>query len=138
MERVRNEPPADADRVNDLYWASERTVDEIVADLAIGRSTLYAALEPLQIGVLCECGGTFAFANRMSRSAGRAFCLDCGAEQLADLVEVIDAEARAARPADEPEGDGRARRALGVGGATVLGVAAGAAAAWTIRKQGVL
>lgn len=140
METVRSERPADAERVNDLYWASDRTVDEIVADLAIGRSTLYAALEPLPIGVVCDCGGAFAFANRMSRSAGRAFCIDCGAEQLAERVEVIeaDAESDATRRAEGTEGEGSARRALGVGGATALGVAAGAAAAWTIRKQRML
>jgi hypothetical protein len=76
--------PNDADqavveRVNDLYWHSERTVTDLLAELALSRNALYNALQPLTTGHGCpDCDSTLVYTNRSNRSSNRASCPDCG------------------------------------------------------------
>jgi hypothetical protein len=68
-----------AERVNDLYWHSERTVTDLLAELDLSRNALYNALQPLSTGHGCpDCDSTLVYTNRSNRSSSRASCPDCG------------------------------------------------------------
>src|SRR5688572_25290468 len=68
-------------RLNELYWKSSMTIDEIVDDLGVGRNTLYSAVMPFNSGVACpNCGETLVFTNRTNRASGTAVCASCGVE----------------------------------------------------------
>lgn len=141
-----------ADRINELYWDSDQTVDEIVDELGIGRNTLYSAVRPQPAGASCpDCGGPVAYANRSNRSAETATCVDCGAEvDLAAMPEETEIEAFAREGEGGPhvpERDGgwarwreelaavAPERAAMIGGAAALGVVFGAVAARAAREM---
>jgi ribosomal protein S27AE len=159
---TENRGQADANR---LYWHSESTVDEIVNDLGIGRSALYAAVHPISAGSTCpNCGNRMVFTNRSNRSAGRAVCGACGTQALSSDRESNERrEAGTSRetPLDgvsdgwRPDAEERSfapehglwyrwredlstvepQRAAMVGGAAVLGVVVGAAAIRAVREM---
>jgi hypothetical protein len=111
-----------------------------------------------------DCGTGLVFANRSARAAGRARCAECGRTHVLggsshpfDRATQAEAEADAAPSADRPRGAPRPprlpsgglpargewrgalaavepHRALLIGGAALLGVAAGAAAVNAIRR----
>ena len=150
---------------NRLYWHSDSTVDDIVSDLGIGRSALYAAIHPISAGSSCpNCGNRMVFTNRSNRNAGRAVCGVCVTQTLLpDREEDEQAEADSARetPLDQatdgwrPDREERGfipehglwsrwredlstvepQRAALVGGAAALGVMVGAAAARAVREM---
>lgn len=69
------------ERVNELYWSGERTVDEIVEELGISRTALYTSIEPVPSGVTCaDCHERMVFPNRTARDRGVAVCPRCGRE----------------------------------------------------------
>lgn len=81
------------ERANELYWQSEQTIDQIVEELGIGRSTLYSNVRPQPAGASCpECGERLVYTNRSNRSAGVGTCRVCGAR--------AEVDAAAAQPAD--------------------------------------
>jgi hypothetical protein len=134
-------------RLNDLYWSSGYTVDEILAELGVGRNTLYASIEPLSTGVICTaCGEILVFTNRMHRAAGTGACLPCGIErELGDGRAESWQTGRAGTDAEDEVQDGlwgRWREDIGsvaperaalIGGAAALGVVVGAAAVRALR-----
>ena len=68
--------------LNQLYWNTERTVEEILTEKSIGRATLYRHIRPLSADAECSrCGSDLAYPNRNSRSAGAAVCTGCGHEE---------------------------------------------------------
>lgn len=148
-----------ADRVNELYWNSDRTIDDITDDLGISRNALYTSIHPLTAGASCpDCGHDMEFTNRTHRDSGMAVCAECGEE--ADVRGGPPTVSRAKRrgptrspgEADRWSGDGEngesgwsrwrddlaavepERYAL-VGGAAALGVMLGAAAARALRQR---
>lgn len=135
------------ERLNDLYWNSGLTVDEIVSDLGISRNALYAALEPIPTGEKCTvCGGKLVFPNRTHRTAETGTCEECGIEST--LGEIAPSRANGSGPASfassmnveafrhmldsleaiEP------RRAAMIGGAATVGMLIGIAATRTLRS----
>lgn len=69
------------ERVNELYWSGNRTVDEIVGELGISRTALYTSIEPVPSGVTCaDCHERMVFPNRTARDRGVAVCPRCGRE----------------------------------------------------------
>jgi ribosomal protein S27AE len=87
-------------RANRLYWSSPDTVDEIAAELGMGRSALYSAIRPASAAADCpRCGAGLVFANRSARAAGRARCPECGATQM--LGESAHPSDRVREPAAE-------------------------------------
>lgn len=92
---------ASPDRVNELYWDSDTSVEEIVKELDISRRALYTAVRPVSAGRSCqECGERMVFANRTRRESGAATCLSCGAEFNA--AKRSDSE-RASTPRRDPD-----------------------------------
>jgi hypothetical protein len=153
---------SDQDRLrqqaSNLYWHSEDTVEQLASRLGMSRKAVYAAVQPLDVGVTCTaCGEPLVFSNRTSRAAGMANCLGCeaqvtlGEEQLRSHLTLAD------RVAEDADGSVRAvpvakpqrrltqlkeelaavppGRAAKIGGAAALGVAIGAAAVKAIKKR---
>lgn len=140
-----------AERANELYWSGSMTVDEIVEDLGISRTSLYSTIEPVAAGLVCaDCHERMVYTNRTMRDRGVAVCPNCGRES-----EPGEARGRlddAAEPGGGPGGVGRRdaaadafeqvrqtlrtvppERVALVGGAAALGIIAGALAARVLR-----
>jgi len=134
------------EQVNELYWGSDRTVDEILNDLRIGRSTLYSSIQPAPAGSTCpNCGSEMVYTNRTSREAGVPVCLSCASASRGFESGSERASQQFEGPMREPESPwSRWRedfaavtpeRAAMVGGAAALGVVFGAAAARMIQEM---
>lgn len=147
------------DRLNQLYWNTDRTIGDITDELGVSRNALYTSIHPLAAGADCPgCGEAMVFSNRTHRDSGMAVCRECGTE--ADVREG-ESPAASATPASRqragPASKGRSehesnghsgwdrwredlasvdpeRYAL-VGGAAALGVVLGAAAARALRHR---
>jgi len=144
LDPTTNEPTRQ--QLNQLYWSSSQTIDEILADLGIGRNTLYSLLDPLPAGLDCPtCVDYMVFTNRTNRASGTAICVVCGIEGT--VAEPVDqprsrleeagdgleaANGRNPRWRDELGSVAPERAAL-IGGAAALGVVVGAAAARALR-----
>ena len=139
-------PPVDS-RLDDLYWNTDRTIDDIVDELDLSRSTLYASISPVPAGATCPtCSGMLYYTNRMNRAARVASCESCGLERELDDFEAEDRPwvgnggspstngASAIERWREELGEVEPRRAALIGGAAALGVMLGAAAVRTLRS----
>jgi hypothetical protein len=146
------------DRVNELYWDSDRTVGDITDELGLSRNALYTAIHPLAAGASCaDCGERMVYTNRTRRDSKAPICRSCGSEgalgggsRLRDEGGGTDAgrgngDPRTARLAAGPPGWTRWRDELAsveperfalVGGAAALGAVLGAAAAHALRDRG--
>lgn len=148
-----------ADRVNELYWSSDRTIGDITDDLGISRNALYTSIHPLSAGTSCpDCGSDMVFTNRTHRDSGMAACTECGEE--VDVRGEPTGASRASRGGSARSSGGSARpsenghegesgwsrwrddlasvepeRFALVGGAAALGVMLGAAAARALRQR---
>ncbi len=150
MPEVHTSESSAGEKVNELYWNSERTVDEIVDELGIGRNTLYSAVRPQPTGASCpDCGEGLVFTNRSNRTSSTATCSGCDRE--VDLSERPEEEGESLSPRLDshrhdraPDGRGWSRwrqdlaavapeRAAMIGGAAALGVVVGAVAARAMR-----
>lgn len=68
-------------RVNERYWSSDDSVNQIAVELELSKSALYAMIAALPAGRACPgCGREAAFANRTARDRGRLSCAPCGWE----------------------------------------------------------
>lgn len=153
------------ERANALYWSSDDTVDQVAGQLGVTRNALYSAVRPLPAGAECpDCGSGLVYPNRSSRTAGRAMCLACertfSTSELGSPEEGGAAGGHAHWHAHLQEhghghehggGSGELRerlaqwredlaaveprRAAMIGGAAVLGVLAGVAAATALRNR---
>lgn len=108
MAQTIDGPESAGDRANELYWSSPLTVDDIVADLGISRSTLYGAIEPVPAGLVCaDCQERMVHGNRTMRDRGIAACPSCGRETApGEAVAEEGGEVRGRRtgaPADEAD-----------------------------------
>jgi len=78
-----------AKHANELYWGSERSVNELADDLDLSKGALYGMIEPLGAGLDCpDCGSELQYANRTAREKGFVSCSDCGFEEEEVLVRV--------------------------------------------------
>ena len=136
--------PALAERLNDQYWNSDRTIDEIIGSEGISRNRLYESVRPYSIANRCQaCGEELVFPNRRSRVAGTALCPACGTE--ANVERPGDSEGAEANgsPSSVTGGDGsfvqpdgwglKDRKKAIIGGVAALGVMLGAAATRVIK-----
>jgi len=148
MENDRKMDEMTNERLNELYWTSSRTIDEIVEELGIGRNSLYALVEPLDAGSGCSvCPEQLVFTNRTNRAAGTALCISCGNEMVivGSIIEGTVA-GETDRPVHGQNGEDGSwtrwrddlgsvapERAALIGGAAALGMVVGAAAARALR-----
>ncbi|MQA90125.1 MAG: hypothetical protein GEU90_07810 [Gemmatimonas sp.] len=132
-------------RLNELYWYTGRTIEEIVRELGVNRNTLYASIRPLPSGMTCTtCGAAVVFANRTKRSSGIGLCEGCSIETV--FLAELDSDAPA--PLDAPAPDNQRRwerwreelvavppeRAALIGGAAALGAIFGTVAVKAARR----
>jgi predicted RNA-binding Zn-ribbon protein involved in translation (DUF1610 family) len=136
----------DGARINELYWQSAFTIDQILDQVGSTRSQLYTAILPVSADSPCPtCAEILVFTNRTSRSSRRASCPGCGLEaQLADGGARPSANRRRRRAnGDGDRGHGQWKdelravssdRAALIGGAAALGIVVGAAATRMARE----
>ena len=141
MSSQLTEPAASAERVNELYWNSGLTVDQITEEMGIGRNTLYSSLRPSAAGEPCPaCGTDLVYTSRTSRASGTAVCENCGLTRRIGEVSNEGVIGEPPRPnGSGPTGRARSREASAVrvariGGAVVLGALLGTAAGRVVRK----
>jgi hypothetical protein len=138
----------DSTRLNDLYWSSSRTIDEIIGELGIEKKALYTLIQPLDAGQGCAtCREHLVFTNRTNRASGTAVCVSCGSEALiSEGVIRTEPRVRSVPPPGESWDENGQRaswteelvsvapeRAALIGGAAALGVMVGAAAVKALR-----
>ena len=67
-----------ADQANELYWRSERSVNQIAEAMDLSKSGLYALISPLPAERACpECGEGLVFPNRTTKHKAVASCPEC-------------------------------------------------------------
>lgn len=65
-------------RANELYWASDESVNQIAERLDLSKSALYGMIGPLMSGSGCPiCGAEVEFANRTARDRDELSCPMC-------------------------------------------------------------
>ena len=136
-------------RLNNLYWNSGRTIEEIVEDLGVSRNYLYSSIEPVPAGSLCPmCTGMLVFTNRSSRASGTGTCESCGMEsEVAEPLGETEVDIIGAGFSVNGNGNGRRldwlqddlagvepRRAAMIGGAAAMGMLVGTMVIRTIRN----
>lgn len=120
----------DAERANELYWGSDRSVNDLADDLELSKGALYALIDPLPADLECpECGGEMHYANRTARDRGYVTCEDCGLEEEETLVRIESGDTSALP--DSVVGAPATRTLIG---AALLGAAAGFALARLVDR----
>ena len=101
--------PEAAERANNLYWTSGRSVNQIAEELDLSKGALYGILEPEKSGLGCPlCGDEVGYPNRTAKERGSLECPTCAWDGSADeTTSYIDpgsdgdvADSRPALPAD--------------------------------------
>jgi hypothetical protein len=68
-------------RANELYWSSDRSVNQIADELDLSKGTLYGMIRPLQADISCPaCTQEVVFPNRTAKERGLVVCPSCGWE----------------------------------------------------------
>lgn len=111
----------DTERANELYWGSDRSVNELAEDLDLSKGALYSLIRPLAAGLDCpECGGEMSYANRTARDRGYVTCGGCGLEEEETLVRIESGDTSVLPDSVGPMPDTRM-----LVGTALLGAAAG-------------
>jgi len=124
-------------RANELYWGSERSVNQIAEDLDLSKGALYGLLQALPAGVGCPlCGSEVVYSNRTAKERGRLECPTCDWEGAADEVaaEALEGSETALTGPLPRDPDSADRYRTIVGGA-LLGAAAGLALVFWARRR---
>jgi hypothetical protein len=78
-------------RANELYWSSDRSVNQIADDLDLSKGVLYGLIRPRPAGLACPaCAAELVHTNRTALDRGLVDCPVCGwegAEEEADPYE---------------------------------------------------
>ena len=127
------------DRVNDLYWGSDKSANQIAEELDLSKGAFYAMIRPLASALSCpECGNEVTHSNRTAKERGQVNCRACswsGTEEDTLPYEPAAEEFAAGATLAPPEQPLDARTRTIAGGA-LLGAAVGLALGlWVWRKQ---
>lgn len=126
---------------NELYWGSERSVNQIAEQLDLSKGALYGMIQPVPGGLGCPvCGEEVVFANRTARERGVLSCAQCAWKGDEDETVALGEDGAVTLPfyteEDEvvvptPVDRSRART---IAGGALLGAAVGLALVlWTRR-----
>jgi predicted RNA-binding Zn-ribbon protein involved in translation (DUF1610 family) len=96
---------SDADsRANELYWGSDRSVNQIADELDLSKGALYEMIRPLAAGFGCPlCGAEVVHSNRTAKERQRVDCPACGWDGTED--DTIPMEGRAPRTDAKASGE---------------------------------
>lgn len=126
---------------NELYWGSERSVNQIAEQLDLSKGALYGMIQPLPGGLGCPvCSEEVVFANRTARERGVLSCAQCAWKGDEDETVALGEDGAVTLPVYSEEDEvvvptpvDRSRARTIVGGA-LLGAAVGLALVlWTRR-----
>jgi hypothetical protein len=127
-----------AERANDLYWGSKRSVNQIADEMNLSKGALYAMIRAQPSGLGCPlCGDEVAFANRTSKERGRLDCTTCDWDGSVDETTGYVAESKdpVALPEPLPPLPARRNRTRTVAGGALLGAAVGLALVLWARRR---
>jgi len=66
-------------RANELYWGSERSVNQIADELDLSKGVLYGIIRPRPSGLACPtCGQEVVYPNRTAKGRRLVACASCG------------------------------------------------------------
>ena len=135
------------DRANELYWGSDRSVNQIAEDLDLSKGALYGMIRPLPAAMGCPtCGTEVVHPNRTAQERGQVDCPACGwdgaedetvpwhADRLEDGVTGGRAGTPRGAPRRAPEPEAVTGSGIVLGGA-LLGAAAGLALILWARRR---
>ena len=90
-------------RANELYWESDKSVNQIADELELSKGMLYGMIRPLPAGLPCpRCSSDLEYANRTARERGLISCRTCTLELDAAQAQSSPAPASVAAPAFAP------------------------------------
>ena len=96
-------------RANELYWDTERSVNQIADELDLSKGALYAALEPKASGLGCPlCGDEVGWPKRTAKERDQLDCATCDWDGSSD--ETTSYTAVSAPPPTPPTAKRRLRR----------------------------
>lgn len=82
------------DRANELYWGSDRSVNQIADDLELSKGALYGIIEPQPSGLGCPlCGDEVVYSNRTAKDKEMLDCPACDWDGAPDETTRHDASA---------------------------------------------
>jgi hypothetical protein len=129
--------PETTKRANELYWGSDRSVNQIAEDLDLSKGALYGLIRPLPAGLGCPlCGSEVVYSNRTAKDRGRLDCPTCDWDGVADEAAAESYEEESAAltgpiPRDSEAND----RFRTIAGGALLGAAAGLALVLWARRR---
>ena len=113
------------DRANELYWGSNRSVNQIAEDLDLSKGALYGMIRPLAAAMGCPaCGAEVVHPNRTAKERGLVDCPKCGWDGTEDETVPGYPSLAEAGEANAPRSSARRRtlaRDEGVGSGALLG-----------------
>ena len=130
-----------AERANELYWQSERSVNQIADDLDLSKGALYGIIEPERTGLGCPlCGDEVGHSNRTAKERGRLDCPTCDWDGSADETTSYatssgDGEADTDLPSTLPPPPIPMTRLSTIAGGALLGAAVGLAFVLWARRR---
>lgn len=78
-------------QANELYWDSERSVNQIAEELDLSKGALYGVIEPEPSGLGCPlCGDEVVYPNRTAKDRDRLDCPTCDWDGAADETTGYD------------------------------------------------
>ena len=137
MEASPASPDATA-RANELYWGSDRSVNQIADDLNLSKGALYAMIVAEPAGVGCPmCGEEVVYANRTAKERGRLDCPTCEWDgTAAEARDEPDEEPTAVSPPAPPRVAAATHdRKRTLAGGALLGAAVGLALVLWARRR---
>lgn len=139
MDASASTPEAE-DRANELYWGSDRSVNQIAEELDLSKGALYGMIRPLPAALSCPtCKAEVVHPNRTAQERRLVTCPECGWEGSEDEAdpwaeapdEAGDAPRATAGLHDGPF-DGGVRA---IAGGALLGAAVGLALVLWARRR---
>jgi len=98
-----------SDRANELYWDSDRSVNQIAEVLDLSKGALYEMIRPLPTGLGCPlCGSEVVHSNRTAKERARVDCGACGWDGTEDETMSFKGRATAPRGGRGPRADAEA------------------------------
>jgi hypothetical protein len=89
-------------RANELYWGSDKSVNQIADQLELSKGMLYGMIRPLPAQLPCpRCSSDMEYANRTARERGLITCPSCSLELDEKEVRRQLLEAAAAAPSGQ-------------------------------------
>ena len=126
------------ERANELYWGSDKSVNQIADELDLSKGALYAMVQPLATGLGCPlCGSEVVYPNRTSKERQRLDCPTCdwdGNPSETTSYEEEDDDVREALAPPPPVVITSTRMRTIAGGA-LLGAAVGLALVMWARRR---